>query len=138
MAFHNARTGLSAGRHKNPQQPSLVVWFVDRTYVVFGSFLFTSVVIFHCQRCFCGLWGRNCSFVSLTCDNVHVQHALGNVNNCMGAPLERTKPQDIIISFRVVVIFNVIIVLYKRPPVRNRIQMKTKNLHFKESFFNIV
>ena len=68
----------------------------------------------------CGLWG-GCSFVSLTGDNVRVQHALGNVNNCVGAPLERTEPQDIIISFRVVVIFNEIIVLYKRPPMRNRV-----------------
>ena len=65
--------------------------------------------------------GGGCSFVSLTGDNVRVQYALGNVNNCVGAPLERTEPQDIIISFRVVVIFNEIIVLYKRPPMRNRV-----------------
>lgn len=46
--FHSAKMVLSVERHNNPKQPSLVVWFADHTCVVFGSFLFTSVVIFHC------------------------------------------------------------------------------------------
>lgn len=46
--FHNAKMVLSVERHNSPKQPSLVVCFADHTCVVFGSFLFTSVVIFHC------------------------------------------------------------------------------------------
>lgn len=48
----------------------------------------------------------------------------------MGSHSREQNPRLTIISFSVVVIFNVIIVLLKMPSMRNKIQMRTKEVDY--------